>query len=149
VDFIFGDGKAVFDRCTIFNTPRDAGYVTAQGKHYEKQDSAFVFRDCKLTAAPEVKGVWLGRPWRPYASVVFLNTEMGAHIEPAGWREWHPGETHYLDTVFYAEYRSSGPGAQKSVRDSHTKQLTDAEAAAYETRKFLGGEDSWDPAAVK
>jgi len=33
-DFIFGDGKAVFERCEIHNTKHAGGYVTAQGKHY-------------------------------------------------------------------------------------------------------------------
>jgi pectin methylesterase-like acyl-CoA thioesterase len=148
VDFIFGDGKAVFDDCEIHSTPHSEGFVTAQGKHYPTQDSIFVFNHCKLTADPGVTGVWLGRPWRPYASVVFLNTEMGDHITPAGWREWHPGETHYLNTVFYAEYASSGPGAHTDQRDPHTKHLSKQEAARYERKDFLEGSDHWDPSAT-
>jgi pectin methylesterase-like acyl-CoA thioesterase len=94
-----------------------------------------------------VTNVWLGRPWRPYASVVFLNSEMGAHINAAGWREWHPGETHYMDTVSYAEFRNSGPGAHPTERDAHTKKLTPAEAAQYDARRFLAGTDGWDATA--
>ena len=94
---------------------------------------------------PGVTDVYLGRPWRPYAAVVFLNTEMGAHISPAGWHEWHAGETHYLDTAYYAEYNSSGPGAHPQERDPHTKFLTAAKAAKYETKRFLAGADGWDP----
>ena len=145
VDFIFGDGKAVFERCEIHNTKHNGGYVTAQGKHYAEQDSVFVFNHCKLTAEPGVTKVWLGRPWRAYASVVFLNTEMGVHIEPAGWREWHPGETHYLDTVSYAEYNSSGPGAHPGDRDPHMRHLDKTAAARYETRQLLAAPDGWDP----
>ena len=89
-------------------------------------------------------GVWLGRPWRPYAKVIFLNTEMGDHIVPAGWREWHPGETHSLEKASYAEYNSTGPGAHRGKRDPHTRILTAAEAAQYETKTFLNG---WDPEA--
>ena len=146
VDFIFGDGKAVFENCEIHNTPHEGGFVTAQGKREAGQDNGFVFNHCKLTAEPGMSGVWLGRPWRPYATVVFLNTEMGAHIEPAGWREWHPGETHSIETAFYAEYNSSGPGAHPNERDPHTKHLTAEEAARYETRRYLAGADAWDPA---
>jgi polygalacturonase len=124
VDFIFGDANARFDHCKIHSTPHSIGYITAQGKKSAEQDSTFVFDHCKLTADPGVSHVWLGRPWRPYASVVFLNTEMGEHIEPAGWREWHPGETHYMDTVSYAEYNSTGPGAHTGQRDPRTKILT-------------------------
>jgi polygalacturonase len=145
VDFIFGDANAVFERCEIHSTPHSIGYITAQGKRAAAQDSTYVFNHCKLTAEPGVANVWLGRPWRAYASVVFLNTEMGAHINPAGWREWHPGETTYINTVTYAEYGSTGPGAHPDERDPHTKKLTEAEAARYETKRFLAGKDGWNP----
>ena len=147
VDFIFGDGNAVFEGCEIHSTPHATGYITAQGKGSAGQDSGFVFERCKLTAAPGVANVWLGRPWRPYANVIFMDTEMGAHIEAAGWREWHPGETHYMDTVSYAEFQNSGPGAHSTERDAHTKVLTAADAAAYQARRFLAGGDGWDPTA--
>jgi pectin methylesterase-like acyl-CoA thioesterase len=90
-------------------------------------------------------GIYLGRPWRPYATVIFLNTEMGSHIDPAGWREWHPGETHSLDTAFYAEYNSTGPGAHPAERDPHTRFLTPQQAQTYLTANFLGGPDNWNP----
>lgn len=147
VDFIFGDGKTVFERCEIHSTEHRGGYISAQGKRYAEEDSGFVFRNCKLSAAPAVTGVWLGRPWRRYSSVVFIDTEMGGHIAPAGWREWHPGETDYLETVYYAEFGSSGPGGQRSPRDPHLKQLTAAEAAPFATKAFLAGSDGWDPAS--
>ena len=149
VDFIFGNGLAVFDKCEIHSTPHVIGYLTAQGRQHAREQSLFVFNHCKLTAEPGVSHVWLGRPWRPLASVVFLNTEMGAHIEPAGWREWHPGETNYMQSVFYAEYNSTGPGAHVNERDPHTKKLTAAEAAGYETKRVLGGADHFDPGAVR
>ena len=147
VDFIFGDGKVVFDRCEIHSTRHAGGYVTAQGKRYADQDSIFVFNHCKLTAEPGVARVWLGRPWRAYASVVFLNTEMDSHIERAGWREWHPGETHYLETVYYAEYNSSGPGAHPADRDPHMRRLDHASAARFEAKQILAAPDGWDPTA--
>ena len=143
VDFIFGDSKAVFDHCEIHSTPHSEGFLTAQSKHSPTEDSGFVFNHCTLTAAPGVANVWLGRPWRAYAKVIFLNTEMGSHILPAGWREWHPGETHSIETAYYAEYNSTGPGAHRGDRDPHTKLLTADEAAQFESKTFL---DGWDPA---
>ena len=146
VDFIFGDGKAVFDHCEIHSTPHAGGYITAQAKHYPEEDSGFVFNQCKLTADPEVTNfVYLGRPWRPYATVVYLNTEMDDKIDPAGWREWHPGETHSIETVFYAEYGSTGPGAHRAERDPHTHFLTPEQAKQFAPAIFLGGSDHWDP----
>ncbi len=149
VDFIFGDARAVFENCEIRSNRKSGGYITAQGKSEAQQDNGYVFNHCRLTANPGVEHVWLGRPWRPYATVIFLNTEMGDFIEPAGWREWHPGETHYLDTVFYAEYNSSGPGAHAGERDPHTHHLTAAEAVQYETRRYLAGADGWDATKVR
>jgi pectin methylesterase-like acyl-CoA thioesterase len=146
VDFIFGDSKAVFDRCEIHSTAHDGGFITAQSKHYAEEDSAFVLNRCKLLADRDVTGkVYLGRPWRPYAAVVYLNTEMGSHIDPAGWREWHPGETHSLDTAFFAEYSSTGPGGETGGRDPHTHFLTAEQAKQYDPAVFLRGADNWNP----
>ena len=94
-------------------------------------------------------GVWLGRPWRPFANVVFLRTQMGPHIEPAGWREWHPGETRYLDSASYAEYESAGPGAHPGERDRHTKHLNAAKAGRYTGAQVLSGADGWNPSAIQ
>jgi pectin methylesterase-like acyl-CoA thioesterase len=146
VDFIFGDGKAVFDRCEIHSTAHDGGFITAQAKHYPEEDSGFVLNRCKLTADSGVtKPVYLGRPWRPYATVVFLDTEMGSYIDPSGWREWHPGETHSIETVFYGEYNSTGPGARPDQRDPHTHFLTQEQARQFAASIFLRGPDNWDP----
>lgn len=149
VDFIFGDGKAVFDHCEIHSTPHQGGFITAQGKHYPDEDSGFVINRCKLTSDNDVKGnVFLGRPWRPYATVIYLNTEMGEKIDPAGWREWHPGETQSLDTAFYAEYGSTGQGAHPGERDPHIKILTPEQVRAFEPAIFLRGNDNWNPPAL-
>ena len=148
VDFIFGDGKTVFDNCVIRNNAHSIGFVTAQGKSYAAQDSGFVFRGCRLEAGPDIANVYLGRPWRPYSTVVYLNTWMGGHILPDGWREWHPGETDYLSTVFYAEYHSSGPGANPSQRQAHAVQLSDRQAAKFAPEEYLRGSDGWNPMAV-
>ena len=65
VDFIFGDAKAVFDRCEIHSIPHLAGgYLTAQSRSKPEQDSGYVFNRCRLTADPGVENVYLGRPWR-------------------------------------------------------------------------------------
>src|SRR5580704_1515455 len=146
VDFIFGDSKAVFDNCEIHSTPHAGGYITAQSKHFPKQDSGFVIDHCRLTADPGVTGpIFLGRPWRPYATVIYLHTEMDDKIDPAGWREWHPGDTHSLETVYYAEFDSTGPGAHHDQRDPHTHFLSPDEAKQYEPTIFLRGSDNWDP----
>lgn len=146
VDFIFGDGKAVFHNCEIHSTPHDGGFITAQSKHYPGEDSGFVIDQCRLTADPGVTGtVYLGRPWRPYSTVIYMNTWMDDKIDPAGWREWHPGETHSLDTAFYAEFDSTGPGASHDRREPHAHFLTPEQAKQYEPSVYLRGSDNWNP----
>ena len=148
VDFIFGDSKAVFDNCVIHSNSHSIGFITAQSKSYSAQESGYVFHDCRLEAEPDVENVYLGRPWRPYATVIYLSTWMGSHIVPAGWREWHPGETDYLPTALYSEYQSSGPGAGSSQREPYAYQLTTEQAQKFEPKAFLSGGDGWNPVAL-
>ncbi len=153
VDFIFGDGAVVFDHCEIRSTTHGGGYLTAQSRNSaDQKNSVYVFNHCTLTAEPGVTGnVFLGRPWRPYAMVIYLHTTMGAHIDPAGWHDWraaNSAETSRLATAFYAEFDSTGPGATPdriAKRESFSKQLTAAQAKAFSTHAVLSGPDHWDP----
>ena len=70
---------------------------------------------------------------------------MGSHIEPAGWREWLPGQTHSIETVTYSEFGSMGPGAHPGERDVHAKMLSAEEATRYTPEFFLRGDDNWNP----
>ncbi|MDE6341580.1 MAG: pectin esterase [Muribaculaceae bacterium] len=105
-DFIFGPATAWFDRCEIRS--KADSYITAAStpQHVE---TGFVFRNCRLTADEGVKKVYLGRPWRPYASTSFINCEMGGHITPAGWDNWRDPSNE--KTARYSETGSFGPGA--------------------------------------
>src|SRR5690606_32944947 len=74
-DFIFGEATAVFEQCTIKSLSNS--YITAASTTQE-QAYGYVFFNCKLIAGEGVDKVFLGRPWRPFAKTVFINTEMGA-----------------------------------------------------------------------
>jgi len=102
-----------------------------------------VFLDCRITADPTVKGTYLGRPWRPFASVAFLRTEMPEQIRPQGWHNW--GKTENEKTARFAEYNNTGPGADTSKRVPWAKQLTADEVKAYTRENVLAGDDHWDP----
>ena len=145
VDFIFGDAKAFFDRCHIHGIANDIVMITAQSKVKPEQDSAYVFDRCRITADAGVKELWLGRAWRPYATVVFMRTRIDAPLQPAAWREWTPGTTNTFSTATYREYVSSGQGASVATREPSSKQLTKSEAASWSAKKFLAGKDGWRP----
>ena len=139
VDFIYGGSTVVFKNCEIRS--KDGGYVTAASTPQE-HPFGYVFIDCRLTSSDGVP-TYLGRPWRPFASVTFLRCEMGEHIRPEGWHNW--GKESNQTTARYAEYESKGTGAQPDKRVSWSRQLSAAEADAMTVAKVLGGADGWDP----
>jgi pectinesterase len=154
VDFIYGSATAVFDHCEIHS--RNGGHVTAASTPQD-QPYGFVFLDCKLIGdsrpwiAPDGKPANqrkhpmadLGRPWRPYASVAYINCWMGDHIKPAGWNNW--GKVSNEKTARYSEYDSTGPGANPAARVKWARQLTAEQAEAYTVANILHGDDRWDP----
>jgi pectinesterase len=151
VDFIFGNAAAVFDHTELHaNGP---GYLTAQSRTSPDQTTGYVIIHSKVTSgipagAPR-DTVGLGRPWRPYARVVYVDTELPADVIPAGWSAW--GRTNETPLAYYAEFASKGPGANVAARVAWSHQLTAREAARYQPRVFLAGKDRWNPeaAAVK
>lgn len=129
-DFIFGEATAVFKDCEIHSL-KDS-YITAAATP-QNQEYGYVFFKAKLTAKNEVKEVYLGRPWRPFAKTVFIDTEMGKHILPEGWYHW-PGDKMFPDkekTTYYAEYNSKGEGANAKARIGWSYQLTTDEVKKY------------------
>ncbi len=140
VDFIFGGATAFFERCHLHSL-RD-GYITAASTP-DIQPFGFVFSNCKITGqSPEVK-TYLGRPWRAYSSVIFINTSMTSVVRPEGWHNWNFPERE--KTVRYGEYGSSGEGANPRARVTWASQLTKAQARALTGEKVLGGADRWNP----
>lgn len=139
VDFIFGKATAVFNRCSLHS--KSNGYVTAPATP-EGTTHGYVFHDCILTADDGVDKVYLSRPWRPYAQAIYINCNMGKHIVAEGWNNW--GRESNEQTVNYAEYRSSGEGANPSARVAYSRQLTDI--TPYSITAVLAGQDNWNPA---
>jgi pectinesterase len=134
VDFIFGSSTALFENCTIHS--KTNGYVTAASTP-DWVDYGYVFKNCKLTADANVDKVFLGRPWRSFAKTVFLNCELGKHIEANGWDNW--SNVANEKTAFYAEYKNTGEGANPNVRVNWSHQLTDNEAFEYNIGKIFAG----------
>ncbi|WP_183558980.1 pectinesterase family protein [Mucilaginibacter sp. SP1R1] len=138
-DFIFGEATAVFQHCVIMNIKNS--FISAPATT-PRQQFGFVFFDCKLIAIDSVKKVYLGRPWRPYAKAVYIRSDMGGQIVQAGWDNWHNPENE--KTMFFAEYKSTGKGANAGNRVPWAHQLTQAEAEKYTVKNILAGNDNWD-----
>jgi pectinesterase len=139
-DFIFGAATAWFENCRI-HCLRD-GYITAASTPAD-QPFGFVFSNCKIAGEKADVKTYLGRPWRIYASTVYLSCEMSGVVRPEGWKDWNKPESHA--TARYAEFDSTGAGASPANRPGWTRQLTKSEAQKITVKTVLGGADGWDP----
>jgi len=143
-DFIFGQAIAVFKDCEIKSLADS--YITAAATSKENE-FGFVFFNCHLTAKEGVSKVFLGRPWRPFAKSVFIETTMENHILPEGWNPWK-GDNMFPDkekTAFYAEFGSTGKGANAEKRVEWSHQLSKKEMKKYKLEKIFGRVDNWIP----
>ncbi len=148
VDFIYGRGTAVFDRCTIHSSdrgsPANNGWVTAASTS-DDNPYGFLFVRCVFTSDAAPASVHLGRPWHPggdaraIGQVVIRQSVLGAHIKAAPWTEM--GGFPWQEARF-AEYRNTGPGA---AVNADRPQLDPAGAAAYTRETYLAGADDWRP----
>lgn len=143
VDFIFGGATAFFERCSIVCWRN--GYITAASTP-EGAPYGFVFADSRIAGAgPDVR-TYLGRPWRDFANVVFLRTEMSDVVRPEGWHNWDRPERE--KTTRYAEAGSTGPGARPQDRVKWARPLLAEDAAKIKPTTVLAGADNWDPDAI-
>ncbi|MDE3104742.1 MAG: pectin esterase [Acidobacteriota bacterium] len=150
VDYIFGNATAVFERDELHSN--GPGFITAQSRTAPDQTTGYVILNSKVTSTSELGGrsIGLGRPWRAYSRVVYLNTSLPAELAAAGWNNW--GKTANEATAYYAEYHSSGPGANDAARVPWAHQLTQREMQQYLPQHFLGGPAKgpghWDAVAA-
>ncbi len=100
VDFIWGNNRvALFEESEIrtlghSGTPSNGGYIL-QARTVTAADKGFVFLNSNLTRGagpvgnlPPDGATWLARSGGQatyYDNIVFVNTRMDAHINPAGW----------------------------------------------------------------
>lgn len=141
VDFIFGAATCLFEQCTIY--AKTAGYYTAASTP-ENKKFGYVFLNCHITGNAPADSFHLGRPWRPYAKVAYINCTIDNQTNPEGWDNW--GKTDNEKTTFYAEYNNHGEGAATNGRVPWSHVLTAAEAKEYTLKNILQG---WMPGKIK
>ncbi|CAJ1932720.1 unnamed protein product [Sphenostylis stenocarpa] len=142
VDFIFGAGQSLFERCSISVIggaldPGLSGFITAQGRTNSEDENGFVFKECHVFGNGST---YLGRPWRSHARVLFYKTNISNVVQPAGWDAWnfHPLE----GGITFAEYENFGPGSDTSQRVSWTKKLDLETIQNMTSTKFIDT-DGW------
>ncbi|GER49956.1 plant invertase/pectin methylesterase inhibitor [Striga asiatica] len=147
IDFIFGNAAAVLQSCSIvLRQPRLGGaynVVLASGRTDPGQNTGFAVHNSRISGSG---GSFLGRPWKQYARVVVMRTNIDASISGPGWVQWPGADASTYRTLYFAEYDNMGPGARLSGRVGWPgfRVIGSAEAEKFTVANFIGG-NSWLP----
>ena len=164
VDFIFGDGFAVFDQCEIVSRRRAKafsagdiqGHLTAPSTNIN-QPYGLVFIDSTLVREEGVpdNSVSLGRPWHPtttfpdgrYAdpeaigSAIYIDTWMDSHIRKEGWASMggtaRDGTKSRVFTPEESRFFEAGSGGPGDNTHPSRRRLSNVEVRALQD--FIGG----------
>ncbi|KAB8202743.1 pectin lyase-like protein [Aspergillus parasiticus] len=134
VDYIFGDAAAWFGECTIASS--GGGYITASSRTYDTDQAWYVIDHSVVTAVAGASldgKVFLGRPWRPLARVIYQYSTLTGVVHPEGWAAMAEGAT-----PTFMEYENTGAGSSTSAR------LYETPASVAMTKTQLwGGDAGW------
>eukprot|EP01018_Ginkgo_biloba_P028844 Gb_39595 [translate_table: standard] len=145
IDFIFGNARSLYEDCELNSIANPVpegstmitGAITAHGRGSAEENTGFSFVNCLIGGTGRV---WLGRAWRPYSRVIFSYTYMSDIISPEGWNDWNDPTRDR--TIFYGQYRCTGPGANQTMRVPYSQELNDTQAAPFLTIAYIDG-DQW------
>lgn len=140
IDFIWGFSTAYFYQSVIASNTAGAS-IAAMSRSSSTATGGYVFDNCLVTYTSTYGSVyqdtWLGRPYSQYSIVVYMNSYLDKHINPAGWHIWSTSAPQ-TDHVTFGEFNNSGPGAWSDSRASFATNLTEAEAEAYTLANWIG-----------
>ncbi|OMO82142.1 Pectinesterase, catalytic [Corchorus olitorius] len=141
VDFIFGRGQSIYEKCEIYLTAgkytpeHPNGFITAQARNSSDDPTGFVFKYCTFTG---IGKAYLGRAYGAYSRVIIYHSEMSESILPLGWDAWsyhgHEGN------LYYAEAECRGLGAGTSKRVPWLKKLTASQLSQFITISYIDKE---------
>jgi pectin methylesterase-like acyl-CoA thioesterase len=151
VDFIFGRGTAVFDRCEIHCVERDVTF-TPKGMPWAPSTSrefehGYLATGCRVTSDAGDAEYKLSRPWVPgsnptaWPSLTIRDSWLGPGIDAAAPYTVMSSGYPWQDQR-YAEYANIGPGAAIVDPATRPRQLSEDEAAEHTTEVYLG---DWTP----
>ncbi|KAF5877868.1 putative carbohydrate esterase family 8 protein [Botrytis fragariae] len=112
VDYIFGNAAAWFGECTIASN--GGGAITANSRTLATDSSWYIIDSSTITQADgfSLTGkVYLGRPWRALARVIFQNSVLTDVVNAAGWTTLAADAT-----PIFMEYANTGAGSSTSAR---------------------------------
>lgn len=154
IDFIFGNAAAVFQSCNlVLRRPQSGSYnvILANGRTDPGQSTGFSVQNSRIIPSSDFSPVkhnynsYLGRPWKQFSRSVVMESTIDDAISSRGWIEW-PGEGSYAESLYYAEFLNTGPGAGTSERVNWPgfHVIGAPEAEKFTVGNFIAG-SSWIP----
>ncbi|KAJ5946751.1 Pectinesterase catalytic [Penicillium verhagenii] len=144
IDYIWGFSTAYFYQSVIATNTAGA-CVAAMSRASATATGGYVFDSCVVTYTSTYgstyEDTWLGRPYSEYSRVVYMNSYLDKHINPAGWHIWSTSAPQ-TDYVTFGEFNNTGPSSWSSSRASFATNLTETEADAYTLANWIG-DTSW------
>ncbi|XXG53825.1 hypothetical protein AAC387_Pa03g1854 [Persea americana] len=137
IDFIFGNGRSLYQGCTLHTTAASYGAIAASERNSTSENSGFSFLNCRLTGSGII---YLGRAWGRYARVVYSYCNLDGIVIPGGWNDW--GDPSRRKTVWFGEFKCEGKGASSIGRVPWAKSLSYEEAKPFLDKDFIDG-DQW------
>ncbi|TFK93312.1 carbohydrate esterase family 8 protein [Polyporus arcularius HHB13444] len=152
-DYLFGFGTAWFENITLANRACGGGITAWKGTNltdapgnrygaYISNSRIIRSPDANATTVTDGK-CFLGRPWNDLATTVYLRTFMDESVNPVGWTPFDSARPVIMNTTFYAEYDSFGPGGNTSARIPLEHVLTKQEAGNFTIDKVFLERPKW------
>ncbi|GMI72136.1 hypothetical protein like AT5G27870 [Hibiscus trionum] len=153
IDFIFGDARAVFQNCLLLvRKPMENQncICIAQGRQLPESKGGYVLQNCTFSGDKDYLPLkdknlsYLNRPWRAYATVIIMQSQIDDIIQPLGYVPMNGDKG--LETSFYVEFENRGPGSKTDGRAKWggIKKLDLAAIKQFTPRIYLESE-TWIP----
>ncbi|KAH9480216.1 putative pectinesterase/pectinesterase inhibitor 7 [Psilocybe cubensis] len=152
-DYLFGFGTAWFQNVILANRACGGGLVAWKGTNLTdapgNRYGAYI-ADSTIVRSPDANATtvtadkcFLGRPWNDLATTVYLRTFMDDSIRPEGWTPFDSARPVIMNTTFYAEFDSTGPGGNTSARIPLEHILTAEQAKDFTIDKVFLEHPKW------
>lgn len=152
VDFLWGSGTSLYLNTELHVLGGSWGFtvIAAQARENDNEKTGFSFVHCSITGTGN--NTYLGRAWKSRPRVVYAYTNMTRVVTPQGWFDNNLPERD--NTVFFGEFKSTGPGATPSKRVKYAKKLSQDQVQPFISLGYIQG-SKWllppptDPKATK
>ncbi|KAH9890352.1 pectin lyase-like protein [Cubamyces lactineus] len=152
-DYLFGFGTAWFEKVTLANRACGGGIAAWKGTNLTdapgNRYGAYI-SNSRIIRSPDANATtvtdgrcFLGRPWNDLATTVYLRTFMDDSVNPAGWTPFDSARPVIMNTTFYAEYHSYGPGGNVSDRIPLEHILDGQEAKGFTIESVFLEQPTW------